>query len=628
MFRNMRRSRLARAAACSVAAAALVAGIAACSSGGAPPSSSSSAGAKTAGGDATVALPPGVSLNYIFPFVPLADASEYNTLAFQEMMYRPLYYFGNNGNSLTANYPLSTADQPVYTNGGKTVTITMKGWKWSNGESVDAQDVVFFLNMLEAEKAQYYGYAPGLLPDNVSSYKATGPDTLVMNLNTSVSSLWFTYNQLAEITPFPLSWDVTSLTGKAGSGGCATDSAADKWAKCAAVYSFLAKQAQSSSTYVSSPIWSVVDGPWKMTQYSSSSGNDSFVPNKSYSGSPKPSLAEFTYKYYTDDTTEYTALRTGQLDVGYIPSQDLPQKPLSQTLPTTNPLGSSYTLQPAYNDGIFYFQPNLNNPTVGPIFKQLYVRQALQEVIDQDGITTAVNRGYGYPTPGPVPPQPASQWVPSIEKENSGQGPYPFSVANATKLLTSHGWTKQGSADVCTKPGTAADECGAGITSGEKLAFQIQYPSGSAAVTQMMSVIKSDATEAGMNVSIVAQSFDSILGQDTQCSGAKCTWQVDGSGGWVFNGPGFEPTGEPLFQTGAGSNAGGYSDATEDNLIKATHSSSSLTVFDQYATYTAQQLPFIFTPNTYTVEAVSNTLQGVGFSPFADSLPEFWYFTK
>jgi peptide/nickel transport system substrate-binding protein len=633
MFRNMRSPRLARTAASGVAAIALAAGIAACSSSGAPPgsssssSSSSSSAAKQAGGDATIALPPDVGLNWIFPFVPIADASEYNTLGFEELMYRPLYYFGNNGDSLNVNYPLSTADAPVYSNGGKTVTITMKGWKWSNGETVDAQDVVFFLNMLEAEKANYYGYAPGLLPDNVSSYKATGTDTLVMNLKSKVSSIWFTYNQLAEITPFPESWDVTSLSGKPGSGGCTTDTAADGWAKCKAVYNFLNAQAKDSSTFVSSPIWSVVDGPFKLTQYNAS-GDVSFVPNASYSGSPKPSISELTYKYYTSDSTEYTALRTGQLDVGYIPVQDLPQKPVSQVLPSTNPLGSSYTLQAAYNDGIFYFQPNENNPTVGPLFKQLYIRQAMQEVMDQNGISAAVYRGYAYPTPGGVPPQPPSQWVPAIERENGGQGPYPFDPAKAKALLASHGWTDQAGTDVCTKPGSAADECGAGIAAGTKLAFTIQYPTGTAAVTQEMDVYKSDAAQAGMDVTVLGQSFNTILGEDTACSGAKCTWQVDGSGGWVFNGPGFEPTGEPLFQTGAGANVGGYSDPTMDSLINATHTSSSLSVFDQYATYVAQQVPFIWTPNEYTVQAVASNLKGVTFNPLFAFLPEYWYFTK
>jgi peptide/nickel transport system substrate-binding protein len=35
------------------------------------------------------------------------------------------------------------ADAPVYSDGGKTVTVQLKGWKWSDGEAVNAQDVAF-----------------------------------------------------------------------------------------------------------------------------------------------------------------------------------------------------------------------------------------------------------------------------------------------------------------------------------------------------------------------------------------------------------------------------------------------------------------------------------------------------
>ena len=86
--------------------------------------------------------------------------------------------------------------------------------------------MVFWLNMMKAEPDNYYGYVPGLLPDNLASYSATGPNTVVLNLKSAVSSIWFTYNQLAEITPMPAAWDVTSAGAKAGSGGCATDTAA------------------------------------------------------------------------------------------------------------------------------------------------------------------------------------------------------------------------------------------------------------------------------------------------------------------------------------------------------------------------------------------------------------------
>ncbi len=89
--------------------------------------------------------------------------------------------------------------------------------------------------MLEAEKANYAGYTPGLLPDNMASYSATGPNQVTLQLKQAYSSIWFTYNQLAILTPFPQAWDVSTAGAAAGSGGCSTDSAADGWAKCKAV---------------------------------------------------------------------------------------------------------------------------------------------------------------------------------------------------------------------------------------------------------------------------------------------------------------------------------------------------------------------------------------------------------
>ena len=260
IFRNRRQPRMARVAVAG-AAALLAVGLAACSNssssaGGSTPSSSAS-GSPTApavpGGTARVALPAGVTPSYIWPYTPLASANEYNAEGFQMLMYRPLYMFGNNGNSVSVNYPLSPANAPAYSADGKTVTITMKGWKWSDGEAVDASDVVFWLNMMKAEPNNYYGYVPGLLPDNLASYSATGPNTVVLHLKSPVSSIWFTYNQLAEITPMPPAWDVTSAGATPGSGGCATDTAADKWAKCTAVYKFMSAQAANAKTYADQP---------------------------------------------------------------------------------------------------------------------------------------------------------------------------------------------------------------------------------------------------------------------------------------------------------------------------------------------------------------------------------------
>jgi len=625
---NLGRRKLRLAVVAGAASVALIA--AGCSSGGSGGNNSTgaSSGSRISGGVATIALPPSTVYSWIFPFYAITNASVYNDQQFQWLLYRPLYMFGgNNDSQVTVNYPLSTANAPVYSNGGKTVVVNMKGWKFSNGESVDAQSVVFFMNMAEAEKTTWYAYAKGLLPDNVVSYKATGPDQVTFQLNQAYSSLWYTYNQLSEINPMPQAWDVTSLTGKPGSGGCTTDSAADHWAKCVAVYNFLTAQSKISSTYATSPLWAVVDGPWKLSSFNSN-GNVTMVPNKSYSGSPKASLSEIKFLPYTDDTTEYTALKTGQLNVGYVPTQDLSQKPANSALPATNPLGSSYYLEPFWDYGIQYAQPNFNNPQVGYMVRQLYIRQAMQYAMDQPGISKAIWRGYAAPGSGAVPTVPNNQFLPAIQKENNGQGPYPYNPTKAKALLTSHGWSEVGGVMTCQDP----SKCGTGITKGQKLQLTFVYATGIAAATATYQTIKSEESSIGIDVNLVGQSFNTIIGESAPCApmSSKCNVQVFAYGGWNYDGPGFEPTGEPLFQTGAGSNSGNYSDPTMDKLINETHTSSSLSVFDQFATYAAQQLPFMWIPEPepYQVSAISSKLHGVTFNPDFTLLPEYWYYTK
>jgi peptide/nickel transport system substrate-binding protein len=620
---NLRRHKLRFAAMAGVAIAALVA--AGCSSSSSSPSSSSS-GTAVKGGTVTWALQAGITSNYIWPFAAITQSSVYNSNQFQWLMYRPLYMFGNNtNNDVGINYPLSPASQPVYSNGDKTITITMKGWSWSNGEPVNAASALFYIHMAQAEKANWLAYAPGLLPDNIASATASG-NTLTINLTQAYSSTWYTYNQLAELTPMPAAWDVTSASAAAGSGGCATDTAADGWAKCKAVYTFMEAQSKDASTYATNPLWQVVDGPWRLSSYSTT-GNMTMVPNPKYSGSPKPQISAIKFVPFTDDATEYTALKTGQLDIGYIPPADLPPKPADSAVPATNPLGSGYNLQPYYVFGIFYAQPNFNNPTVGYMVRQLYMRQALQETMDQVGIDKAIYRGYSTPTSGPAPNQPpGNQWIPSVQNENNQQGPYPFDIAKAKSTLEAHGWSEVNGVMECQDP----SKCGSGITKGEQAKFTFLYATGQAAVTAQWETYKSDASQAGIDVVLQGQTFNSIIAESAPCTpmGPKCNVQVFAFGGWLFNGPGFEPTGEPLFATGAGSNSGNYSDPTMDNLIGQTHTNSASSIFSSYATFGAQQLPFIWNPNPYAIQAVNSKLHGVTFNALDTLLPEYWYFTK
>ena len=90
------------------------------------------------GGTATFALPPSAIANYIFPFMSLAFFSVVNISDLQQLMYRPLYWFGT-GSAPTLNLSRSLASNPKYTKNNTQVSFTLKPYKWSNGETVTAQ---------------------------------------------------------------------------------------------------------------------------------------------------------------------------------------------------------------------------------------------------------------------------------------------------------------------------------------------------------------------------------------------------------------------------------------------------------------------------------------------------------
>jgi peptide/nickel transport system substrate-binding protein len=145
-----------------------------------------------------------------------------------------------------------------------------------------------------------------------------------------------------------------------------------------------------------------------------------------------------------------------------------------------------------------------------------------------------------------------------------------------------------------------------------------------------MNDYKSDAAQAGVQITERQKSFDDVIGEATPTSK---TWQVaNWGGGWVYS-PDYYASGESLYSTGAGSNAGSYSDPTADKLIKATTSigaSGSQSSLDTYQDYIAKQVPVIFQPASATEVLVSTKLGGTVLKPNAfDNLdPESWYFVS
>jgi peptide/nickel transport system substrate-binding protein len=184
-------------------------------------------------------------------------------------------------------------------------------------------------------------------------------------------------------------------------------------------------------------------------------------------------------------------------------------------------------------------------------------------------------------------------------------------------------------ADVCTRPGTAADECGAGVASGTKLSFTMQYSTGTQGVDEEVASLQSTFSEAGIQLSLSGGPFDTVVGDDVPCTKAGC-WELNYYGqGWYFD-PGYnDPDGSVLFASGGADNGGSYSSATADSLL-AKLASGGYPALYSYENYIAGQLPMLWMPQfDAQISAVSDKLQAVfPQDPDGNIYPEDWYFVK
>ena len=568
------------------------------------------------GGTAVWAEEPGSAPDYIFPFASTAYFGVNNIVDFSFLMYRPLYWFGR-GSQPVLNPSLSLAGMPVFN--GRKVTITLKHYVWSNGTPVTAQNVVFWLHMMLAVPQDYGGYSG--FPANVTEIRAASPTKLTMTMDQAYSPTWFLYNDLSQVVPMPTAWDRTAQ----GPSHCTTTVQ-----DCAAVYKYLDSQSKALSTYVSSPIWSVVDGPWRLRAFDAY-GHVTFVPNRSYSGPVKPKLAAFQEVPFVSETAEYFVLQsqaaTTKIDVGYLPSQDAPPKPAGAAV-GANPLaGKGYTLAPLYswsiNDYVMNFQSTTGN---GPILRQLYFRQAMAYLIDQAAVIRGPLRGYGVATVGPVP---STLMTPFLSPQGRKGDPFPYNPAKAKALLTSHGWNViPDGVTTCADP----SRCGPGIRQGQGLQFTFPYASGSAWVALELSQLRSNAARLGIQLNLEPKAFSLVTELAAgNCVVAKtpCNWDMaNWGGGWGFA-PDYLPTGETLLVCGSIANSGGFCDQANDALIGTTLTSNNLQDLYHWQDYLATRLPLMWQPDYADLTEIADNLKGVTpQSPTYTINPENWYFVK
>jgi peptide/nickel transport system substrate-binding protein len=540
-------------------------------------------------------------------------------------MFRPLYWFGL-GSSAAVVPSLSLAKMPVMSNGNKTIAIDLKGWKFASGQAINAQSVMFFLNMYKADPTSYCGYNAGYgIPDQVASASGSG-NKVIIKFKTGVNPNWILYNYLSEITPFANTWDITA-PGKKST--CATGAYGAKSTNtaCKAVEKYLDAQSAKTSTYTNAMWQSGVSGPYKLIAYDNL-GNVTFQVNSKYSGPQKSQVKYVKEVAFASSTPEQNALRAGTIDIGYVDNTVLtgngtPTKPG----PNWPAIASTYNLEVGPPWSVDYAAYNFNKKNPQSVFlNQLYIRQAVQETVNQPGMIRKILKGYGYTTINPMPPvTPAS-----ISGGPSTTNPYPFNPTRAATTLKSHGWTKAGGVLTCAKPGTSSSECGAGISKGQKLALTMLYGSGIPSLTLEVNTMVADWKSIGISATVTSQPFNSVVSYCVANSAAwsMCLWGA----GWIYA-PDYYPSGESLYVPGASFNIGAFSNAALTAAVKAsTFGTASL---KQFADIAAKVLPDLWIPNqtnSYVAggigEVIKTLKSSIGFTPnpLDNFMPEYYHF--
>jgi peptide/nickel transport system substrate-binding protein len=579
----------------------------------------------TPSGTGTLSLPEfaGVPPSWIFPVTSGANNSIGSITLFQELMWRPLYW-SPDGTQQVMNYPLSLGEKPVISNGGKTFTITMNpAYKWSNGQPVTANDVLFYTDLAKAaiteSPANYADYVPGQFPAN-ATFKVLNASSIQITFNKVYNSGWAFWDEIGQIIPLPsTAWNVTSPGG--------THVAARSWETSIKVdekiYNYLAGLSGDKGTYASNPIWQTVDGPFKLQSFNSTSGSFTMTPNATYGGPVKARFSTLDMNFYTDETAEYDAALSGALSIAYLPFQNLPQ------LKSLKAKGFNVYGYPG--NGFNYIAYNFKDTTNhwNDVISQLYIRQALAHLQNESEEIKGILLGAAIPAYTSIPTEPKTAYIPKAASVD----PYPYSPATTVSMLKAHGWTVHpGGQTVCGKAGSGPGECGAGIPTGTALSFNLPYSSTPSWIGLVIDALASTAKQyAGINITPQAKSFAFIVSTYNDPATLKDVndWDATQFGGYTAGG---YPSTNLIFSTGGGGNFGDFSNSAVDRAISGSVNDPSPNALINEGQTVAEQQPGLFEPLFDNIIMWKNNISGPqqAFQTFTQYtyLPEDFYFIK
>jgi len=503
----------------------------------------------------TVIIPTGVGVGAgadITSFNPMFGTSLYNAQA-SSLLYLGLIWLNGDrqidwGRSLAS--AINTPDQ------GLTYLVTLRPWHWSDGVPVTTADITYTFQLIKQMGATYPGYGTGGMPYIIKSLDVIDATHFKVVLTHRVNSLWYIYNGLGQLEPLPRhSWSHYTLD--------------QLW------------QAQSTPAF-----FNVVDGPLKVQRLDV--GLEAvFVPNPAYEG-PRLHFERLIFRFVESDGAAIQALQAGDLDLANLPD--------ALWNATRNLPGIYKTALPP-SSGWNEIDMNFLNPATA-YMKDVRIRDAMQDAIDQQAMVKLVFHGAGTMVLGALPPLPPNFLSPALR---AGHFPVGYDPAKARALLAQAGFT----------PGPD----GILQRDGKKLSFDTLYSSGDADIEQEAEMMQADLRAVGIQMKLKQIEFNQEL---ALFNGPPDGWQT----GIIGETVGAYPSGESSYETGGGENMEGYSDPKMDRLIEASMNEPGMDGLYAYEDYVMAQQPVITYPEEDVIVLARDRIHGI--ANFIDSEANYY----
>ncbi|AKK06187.1 extracellular solute-binding protein, family 5 [Corynebacterium mustelae] len=473
------------------------------------------------------------------------------------LLYQPLFsYLPHSTNQYHLDTVRSLGNVTDISPDATTYTITLHNRSWSDQTPITTNDIELWWQLSNATQT---------LPETITKLTILSPDTFTITADQTYNPNWFIANQLNHITPLPQhAWNpAKTLTPTE-----------------------LLDQITADASNPNQPRWKITNGPYVIAANSPQETSTTLAINPNYDGLDKPTIP----KIILTNTGEQH--RTADY-------QTLPFNTDPETLNELQKAG--FTIMPRYRHAIEYAVLNMTNPLIG----ETYIRNAMQQLVDQQTIIKTVWNGHALPGCGPTPTNPNQPCAPT------------YNPMAAQKLLEKNGWAKRGGKFHCID----AEKCGREMETGQELTLNIIAPNG-AFSDKVFPILERNFASAGIKLYLTKA--DNPFEMVSQCEQvADCSWQLGVfTNDFAWNFP-IWATGEEILSTLGKANLGSFSSPEVDAGIEASVFSDGNDAMSAYIEAVASENPLIWLPTPAdSFIVVRDSL--VGVDPNSGFLPQDW----